>query len=181
MNESATRERIYVWDAFVRIFHWSLVSCVLINYFIIDDGETVHEWIGYAASALVAARIVWGFIGSRHARFADFLPTPKRLLHHVRTLRRGERESHPGHNPAGALMMLALITLVLGLGLTGFLQTTDRFWGEEWLQEIHALLGDLLIGLAALHVLAAVVMSRLERTNLIAAMITGVKQRSQER
>ena len=181
MNETTTHERIYVWDIFVRIFHWSLVSCVLINYFVIDDGETVHEWIGYAASALVAARIVWGFIGSRHARFADFFPTPRRLLHHVRTLMRGERDAHPGHNPAGALMMLALITLVLGLGLTGFLQTTDRFWGEEWLQETHALLGDALMALAALHVIAAIVMSRLERTNLVAAMITGVKQRSQGR
>ena len=68
--------RVAVWDRFVRLFHWSLVGCVLVNAFLLDDGETLHRWLGYTASALVLARIVWGFVGSRHARFDDFFPTP---------------------------------------------------------------------------------------------------------
>ncbi|WP_374326947.1 cytochrome b/b6 domain-containing protein [Azonexus sp.] len=173
---NTTPRNIQVWDRFVRFFHWSLVSCVLLNYFAIDDGETVHQWLGYFASALVVARIVWGFIGSKHARFTDFFPTPTRLRHHLQAMRAGKADPHPGHNPLGALMMLTLIALVLGLGVTGYLQGTDMFWGEEWLQEVHETLASTLIGLAGLHALAAIVMSRVERTNLILAMITGVKK-----
>ena len=77
----------------------------------------------------------------------------------------------------GALMMLALLALVLTLGVTGFMQSLDAFWGEEWLLELHELLASALIGLAALHVTAAIVMSRIERTNLIGAMFSGVKVR----
>ena len=62
-------DEVRVWDPFVRIFHWGLVACIALNEFVIDDGERVHQWIGYAASALVLARIVWGFVGTRHARF----------------------------------------------------------------------------------------------------------------
>jgi cytochrome b len=166
-----------VWDPFVRMFHWSLVACVLTNYFVIDDGKDVHQWIGYAASALVTLRVVWGFIGTRHARFTDFFPTPNRLRAHFAAMRAGRMEHHIGHNPLGALMMLTLMAVVISLGLTGFLQTTDTFWGEEWLQELHALIASALISLAGLHAAAAILMSRIERTNLVAAMFTGVKRR----
>lgn len=166
-----------VWDPFVRVFHWTLVACVLLNSFVVDDGEDLHQWLGYLASALVLARIVWGFVGTRHARFADFWPTPSRVLHHLRALQAGRLEHHAGHNPLGALMMLALIALVLSLGLTGWLQTTDAFWGEEWLQDLHEAVGEGLLIAAGLHAAAALVMGRIERTRLIKAMVTGVKER----
>ena len=175
MNPLPPTEAVRVWDPFVRIFHWSLVACVFLN-FLVEEGETLHKGIGYAASALVAARIVWGFIGSRHARFADFFPTPARLRAHLAAIRAGRHDFQPGHNPLGALMMLALMTLVLALGLTGFLQTTDLFWGEEWLEELHAGLATTLIALAGIHAAAAIVIGRLERVNLVGAMITGVKR-----
>jgi cytochrome b len=181
MNEPRSATAVRVWDPFVRIFHWSLVSCVLANHFLVDDGETLHQLTGYLASMLVAARIVWGFVGSRHARFAEFFPTPARLRRHLGRLMSGRQDFHAGHNPVGALMMLALITLVLALGVTGFMQTLDAFWGEEWLQELHEMLSATLIGLAAVHAAAAIVMSRVERTNLIGAMISGVKVRSETR
>lgn len=92
-------------------------------------------------------------------------------------MRSGSAEFHPGHNPLGALMMLALMALVLGLGVTGFLQTTDAFWGEEWLQDLHDWLGSGLIALAGLHAAAAIVMGRIERTALLTAMVTGTKRR----
>lgn len=174
---SDTAQSIKVWDPFVRIFHWSLVICVMVNNFVIDDGEDLHQWLGYIACTLVSARIVWGFVGTRYARFADFFPTPQRIRAHFHALRTRHEEDYAGHNPLGALMMLTLIALVLALGLSGYLQTTDRFWGEEWLQELHAMIAQVLISLAGLHALAAIAMSRIERTNLVWAMITGTKTR----
>ena len=177
MNTTVSIKKVRVWDKFVRFFHWSLVACVLANFFVIDDGETVHQWLGYTASILVCARIVWGFIGSRHARFSDFFPTPAAIRQHLRDMMSGSKEHHDGHNPLGAVVMLAMLAIVLSLGATGYLQTTDAFWGEEWLQELHEGLASALIALAGFHALAAIVMSRIERTNLVAAMITGIKVR----
>ena len=177
MNTTVSIKKVRVWDKFVRFFHWSLVACVLANFFVIDDGETVHQWLGYTASILVCARIVWGFIGSRHARFSDFFPTPAAIRQHLRDMMSGSKEHHDGHNPLGAVVMLAMLAIVLSLGATGYLQTTDAFWGEEWLQELHEGLASALIALAGFHALAAIVMSRIERTNLVDAMITGVKVR----
>jgi cytochrome b len=172
-NESV--ESFYVWDCFIRVFHWSLVSCVLLDYFVIDDGETLHQWFGYAACLLVLARIVWGFVGSKYARFSDFFPTPTRIIKHLRHMIYGEQDMHLGHNPLGAMMMFALITLVLALGVTGFMQSLDAYWGVEWLMDLHNTLANILIALAVMHVIAAMAMSFIERTNLIKAMITGVK------
>ena len=103
--------------------------------------------------------------------------TPARLARHARHLLNRQLDHTDGHNPLGAVMMLALMALVLGLGLSGYLQTTDRFWGEEWLQDLHELLANGLIALAGLHAAAALLMGRIERTRLVRAMVTGVKQR----
>lgn len=165
-----------VWDRFVRLFHWSLLACVLLNQFALEGGEAPHRWTGHAATALVLARLVWGFIGSRHARFADFFPTPARLHSHLQALRRGEHPVHAGHNPLGALMMLALMATVLALGVTGWLQGTDAFWGDEGLQALHERLAEGLLWAAGLHAAAAIVMGRVERVNLVRAMVTGVKR-----
>lgn len=166
-----------VWDLFVRIFHWTLVVCVLSNLFVLDDGETIHQWTGYLASALVVARVVWGFVGSRYARFSAFFPTPARLARHVRGLLAGHTEFEWGHNPLGALMMMALMGLVLALGVTGWMQGLDAYWGEEWLQDLHENIGDTLMVLVGLHAAAALIMGRIERTRLLKAMVTGTKER----
>lgn len=166
-----------VWDLLVRVFHWSLVACVMLNLFVVDDDEALHQWLGYAATAWVGARCLWGFVGPTHARFADFFPTPARLSRHVGALLRGKPEHHWGHNPLGGLMALVLMTLVLSLGLTGWLQTTDTFWGEGWLQDLHEGLAEWLIPLIGLHAGAALVMGRMERTRLVKAMVTGIKER----
>lgn len=166
-----------VWDPLVRVFHWSLVTCVLLNLFVVNDGEDLHQWLGHAAAALVAVRVVWGFIGPRHARFTDFFPTPRRVASHVRALFKDEPEHHWGHNPLGGLMVLGLMGMVLALGLTGWMQGLDAFWGEEWLQDLHEGLGEWLMPMVGLHAAAAIVMGRIERTRLVKAMVTGVKER----
>lgn len=165
------------WDLFVRVFHWSLVACIVFNFFIQDDGETLHQWVGYTASALVLTRTVWGFVGPPNARFVNFWPTPARVMTHLRELMSGQHHGSAGHNPLGALAMLTLMALVLSLGTTGWMQGLDAFWGEEWLQDVHEALGNGLITLAGVHAAAALIMGRLERTRLIKAMITGTKER----
>jgi cytochrome b len=165
-----------VWDPFVRLSHWALVACVLLNQFALEGGETPHRWTGYAATTLVLARVVWGFVGSRHARFADFFPTPARLRAHLLGLWRRQAPHQAGHNPLGALMMLALMAGVLALGVTGWLQGTDAWFGDERLQDLHALLADSLLWAAGLHAAAAIVMGRIERVHLVRAMVTGIKQ-----
>lgn len=167
---------VKVWDPFIRFFHWSLVSCVLLNQFVLEAGETAHQWAGYLACALVLARLVWGFVGSRHARFADFFPTPARLSAHLKALRQGQHPQYLGHNPVAALMMLGLMLAILSLGVTGWLQGTDAFFGEEWLMELHEVLANGMLLAAGLHAAAAILMGRLERVRLVRAMITGVKQ-----
>ena len=166
---------VLVWDLAVRVFHWALVACVIANYTLLEDGEAPHRWVGYLASGLVLARVAWGFVGSEYARFASFFPTPRRLRAHLAELRHGTPSAGLGHNPFGALMMLALMAVVLSLGVTGYLQGTDAFFGEEWLQELHEVLAHGLILMAGLHAAAAIVMGRLERRNLVLAMITGRK------
>lgn len=166
-----------VWDRFVRVFHWTVVTCVVLNYFVLEQGEWQHKWTGYLATSFVLARIVWGFIGSKHARFSDFLPTPTRVRQHVQAMRSHRPEFHWGHNPLGAIMMLLLMILVLSLGLTGWMQGTDAFFGEDWLQNLHAYLANTLILSAGLHAAAGIVVGRLERTRLVKAMLTGIKER----
>lgn len=177
MTQTTTFEKVHVWDRFVRVFHWTLVSCIVLNYFVLEAGETPHRWLGYLASALVCARFVWGFVGSRHARFSDFFPTPAKIRQHLQNVRSGTHDDHPGHNPVAALMIFALMGIVLALGVTGYMQGTDAYFGEDWVQQLHEVLASTLIVFAGLHAVAAIVMGRLERTNLVRAMITGVKER----
>ena len=127
--------------------------------------------------SLVVARIFWGFIGSKHARFADFFPTPSRVIDHMRNLKSGIHSDHVGHNSLVALMMMTLVVIVISMGMTGWLQTVDAYWGVEWLQNLHRVLANTLIGMAILHAVAAIVMGRLELTRLIRTMITGNTER----
>ncbi len=168
-------QTVKVWDLPVRLCHWGLAACVLANLAFTEEGSDIHEYVGYTAAGIVAFRLLWGFIGSRYARFSDFFPTPSRLMEHGRNIARRRPDTHLGHNPFGALMMFALWAAVIGLGVSGYLMTTDRFWGDETVEEIHGFLADSLIPLIALHVTAALVMSFLSKTNLVHAMITGKK------
>ncbi|WP_410498834.1 cytochrome b/b6 domain-containing protein [Chitinibacter sp. S2-10] len=167
--------KIKVWDPLVRIIHWSLALAVLGN-FLNEEGDLLHRWEGYAALALVLTRIIWGFVGSRHARFSDWFPTPGRLFPYLRDLLRGQTRRHLGHNPAGAVMMLFLLVMVMGLGVSGYLMGTDAFFGEEWLEEIHEAIAYILLTGVGVHVLAAMIESWRHKENLPAAMIHGYKR-----
>jgi cytochrome b len=98
-----------VWDRFVRIGHWLLAGAFLAAYFTEDDWLTTHVWAGYLAGTIVVLRIVWGFVGSPHARFRDFLFAPAQSLRYLGALLRGRARRYLGHSPAGAAMVFALL------------------------------------------------------------------------
>jgi len=165
-----------VWDRFVRVFHWTLVSCVLLNSFVLEDGEDLHQWVGYLASALVMTRIVWGFIGPRYARFSSFPPSMHDSVEQLTDLASGRRRIHLGHTPLGALMIYNLILSVAVICLSGYLMTTDMFWGVEWPEEVHEAAVTWVKISVVLHVAAVVVESIRTKVNLPRAMVTGYKK-----
>lgn len=173
---SAPVDEVRVWDPLVRLFHWSLVTALAVA-FLAEDSLSIHEAAGYVALALIGLRIVWGFLGSRHARFVDFVPSPRSLARYLSSLAHGRAERHLGHNPAGGVMILALLTGVAAVGISGWLTTTDRFWGVRWLEDLHELLAYGLLVLVGCHVLGVLVSSLLHRENLVRAMIVGRKRR----
>lgn len=170
---------IRVWDPLVRAFHWFLVLGIGLNYFLLPPGKTLHRYVGYAIAAALAVRLVWGFVGSPHARFSDFVTSPRTVLSHMAAVLTGRDRRYVGHNPAGGAMVLVLLFLVAVTCLTGWMQGLDAFWGVEWVQELHELDADLIIALAAMHVFAAIAESVLHRENLVLAMITGRKRRAE--
>ncbi|MFX1736158.1 cytochrome b/b6 domain-containing protein [Paraburkholderia sp. A1RI_3L] len=167
---------VRVWDPVVRVFHWTVVAGVLANYLLLEAGKAPHRYVGYAVAGALVVRVVWGFVGSVHARFADFVASPRAALAHLARAAAGRDRRYVGHNPAGGLMMLALMALLAAVCITGWMQGLDAFWGEQWLQTTHALLVDAVLAMAALHVMAALVESRRHRENLVLAMVTGRKR-----
>ena len=174
-----TSDSIRVWDLAVRFTHWSVAAIVL--YDVIDDsGDQVHRVLGYVAAGLVLFRILWGFIGTEHARFGAWLPRPAGVLAYSRALLRGRAPRFISHTPLGAVTMLAMWALILALAVTGWMSRLDPFWGEDWPIDIHRWLSNTLLGLVVLHVAAAIAMSIKGRENLIGAMLTGYKRRGRD-
>lgn len=167
---------VKVWDPFVRIFHWSLVALFAIAFVTGDEIEWLHLVAGYLIAGLVALRIVWGFIGPRHARFADFVKGPRAVATFLKQSARLEAPRRLGHNPAGGMMIVALIAALIGLSVTGILMTTDAFWGSKAMEHIHEFLANGTLVLIALHVLGVIVASFEHGENLVMAMITGRKR-----
>nr|WP_245261958.1 cytochrome b/b6 domain-containing protein [Ancylobacter sp. FA202] len=167
-----------VWDPVVRIFHWTVVAGCLLNLFVVEDGEALHEIIGYVVAAVLVVRVIWGFIGTPYARFAAFVPGPRRLAQYLSALAKGREPRMLGHNPAGAVMMLALMALLAATCVSGWMMGLDAFWGADWLEETHEWLANSILVMALLHAAAALIESRRHRENLVLAMITGRKRRA---
>lgn len=166
---------VKVWDPLVRLFHWSLAGLFLANFFT-EEGELVHRGFGYAILVLIAVRFVWGLIGTRHARFRDWVAGPTRVRHYLHERLAGRSRRQLGHNPAAAVMIITLLGGVLLVAFTGWLQTTEQFFGDGWLEALHEALAYGVLGLVVLHVLAAVGESVHYGENLIASMVHGRKR-----
>lgn len=170
------RATVPVWDRAVRVIHWALALTCAAAWVTTETGLRWHEPLGYAALALVGARFVWGFAGSRYARFTQFMRGPRATLRYAAQVRRGDAPRHLGHNPLGGWMIVALLTLLLTIGLSGWLSTTDRYWGVAWVANVHLWSAYALLALIPLHVAGAIHASIVHRENLVAAMIHGRKR-----
>ena len=163
-----------VWDPFVRVFHWSLVTAYLVAWVSAEGSSWVHDQIGYFILAMIGLRIVWGLIGTRHARFGDFVHSPRQTLEYLRSLRSGRPRHYPGHNPAGGWMILALFAGMLAAGASGIMIEGAH---EEFWEEIHEASANLTLFLVVLHVGGVITSSFLHGENLVTAMLTGKKKR----
>lgn len=191
----AARE-VKVWDPLVRVFHWTLVIGFFTAY--LTEGEeetfTLHSWAGYTVLGLVLVRLLWGFIGSRHARFSDFVHRPATVKDYVVSVFRRSPRRYLGHNPAGGLMIVVLLASLLMTGffgmalyaveeqagpLAGWFGALGEGW-EEWFEEAHELFANFTVLLVVTHVAGVVVESLLHRENLVRAMFTGRKRAETE-
>jgi cytochrome b len=172
---SASRaERILVWDAPVRVFHWLMVLGFA-GAWVTGDSERwrlLHVTLGYTLAGLVVFRLLWGLFGTRHARFASFVRGPGAALRYLGSVLRGHPEHHTGHNPAGALAIVALLALTLVAVASGW--ATEN--GFEALEDVHEGAVNLMLALVFVHVAAVLASSWLHRENLVRAMITGKKR-----
>jgi len=212
MNDATSRANsrfapeptVPVWDLLVRVGHWVLVATFAIAYLTGDDLLTTHVWAGYAVGVYVLVRVVWGFVGSKHARFADFLFSPVKGLKYLVDLLRRRSPRYLGHSPAGAMMVFALLLSLTGTVVTGTAelalsrgegplalvlaqrdgtaadaqaQTADESRHEESaMQEIHELLANLTLILIAFHVAGVILASVVHKESLLLAMFTGRKR-----
>jgi cytochrome b len=195
-------ETVKVWDPLVRIAHWSLVVAFFIAYFTEDELLAVHVWAGYAVGLIVMLRVVWGFVGPKHARFSDFLFGPWTALAYLVDLARFRAERHIGHSPAGAVMVFALL-----IGLAATVWSGLETYAEEenagplagaptvvaaaladedgeegrrgdrgdW-EEVHEVVSNVVLILVILHIAGVVLASIVHKENLARAMVTGRKR-----
>lgn len=165
-----------VWDPFLRIAHWALVGSIVVAWFTRHGGGKLHEWAGYLVLAIVAFRLVWGLAGPHYARFTQFVRRPRDTIHYAQLAVGSHAPRYVGHNPLGGWMIVALLVTAALTAASGWLYTTDRYWGIAWVEQLHTWLTYLLLGLAALHIAGAIVESVRHRENLVAAMLHGNKR-----
>lgn len=169
---------VKVWDPVVRVFHWGLALSFAVAWLSADQSKALHHWAGYAAGALIVLRLVWGLLGTRYARFSQFVRQPGAVLDYLRDIVLGRESRYVGHNPAGGAMIVALILTMGALALSGWLTQTDQFFGVKWLESGHKLLAKVLLALVCLHLAGVALASLRHRENLPWAMITGRKRES---
>ena len=165
-----------VWDAIVRLSHGSLLAGVGAAWITSERWTAWHEPVGRAVLAVVALRVVWGFVGSPYARFAQFVRSPAHTARYTARLLHRREPRYLGHNPLGGWMVMALLATVALAGCSGWLYTTDAFWGDARVENVHNALAILLLVLVGLHVTGAIVTSARHRENLVAAMVHGRKR-----
>jgi cytochrome b len=168
--------KVRVWDPVVRAFHWALALSFGVAWLSANDAERFHAAAGYAVGGLVAARIVWGFVGPGYARFSQFVRPPETVADYLRAIARGSERRFIGHNPAGGAMIVVLIAGLAGAAVTGWLLTTDTFWGSIAAQHAHSIVAHGVLLLVALHLGGVALASVRHRENLIGAMVIGDKR-----
>ncbi|RDH82704.1 MAG: cytochrome B [endosymbiont of Galathealinum brachiosum] len=186
--------QIKVWDPLVRFFHWSLVSAFIIAFITEDDFLSIHSWAGYLILALLIIRFVWGFVGTRYARFSDFVYSIENIKQFLKDTLSLKAKRYIGHNPAGGAMVVLLMLSLLMTTTTGILvlgaeehagpvahwfSETNGFWGSA-LENLHEFFANFTLLLVFVHVAGVLVESLIHKENLVSAMLTGFKNKEVE-
>lgn len=174
MSQSVTN-KILVWDAPTRLFHWLMVFSFAGAY-ITSEGERwrlVHVTLGYTMGGLLAFRIVWGLVGTRYARFSNFVRGPQAVMAYLRSLHDRSPQHFIGHNPAGAVAIVLLIVTGTVIVASGW--ATYNEVGGEWLSELHELAGNAMLLIVGVHIAGVAIATYLHRENLARSMVTGTK------
>jgi len=201
-----SQSNINVWDPMIRIFHWSLVVFFTTAFLTGDEESILHAYVGYMVVGLVLFRILWGVVGTKHARFNDFIYRPSKVIQYLKDLASGTPRHYVGHNPAGGYMVILLLATLLIVTFSGLktygieghgplavnteisvISSTKAATedvdsdgssrkGGSFWEEIHEMSSNFMLALIALHILGIVIASRLHKENLIKAMITGKKK-----
>lgn len=189
-DQSPHKGMIKVWDPLVRVFHWSLAAGFATAY--VTEGHPIdlHVWVGYGVLALISIRVVWGFVGTRRARFSDFVRGPRAISNYLRAALQRRAPHYAGHNPAGGAMTIALLLLVAATGVSGLaLYGAEEFSGPlaglfmnsgeetaEVFESLHELFANLTLAFIVVHVAGVLLSSWAHKENLVRSMFTGRKR-----
>lgn len=173
----AKAETVKVWDITVRIFHWSLVAAFASAWISAEEWERFHEIAGYTIGGLIVFRVLWGLIGSRHARFSDFIYRPLAIAGFIRDSIALKAKRYIGHNPAGGAMVIALLLSIAAVTMSGIAMTGALPVSGEWLEDVHEAAANFTLVLIALHIAGVLFASFEHGENLIKAMFTGNKKK----
>ncbi|EJU9787043.1 TPA: cytochrome b [Vibrio vulnificus] len=161
----------FKWDWVVRVTHWTVAVLFFANFFVLEEGSEWHHWAGYLILLSLSLRLAWGLVVESPARLTRFLPSVSAALAHLKEVVSNRQDKHLGHNPAGAVMIWLLWSLLIATAGSGWLTESDLFWGVEWLEEVHEVLANLTLVAVALHVSAVIFMSKWNRKNYLKSML----------
>ncbi len=170
----ARTERVKVWDLPVRLFHWLMVLCFA-GVWLTHDSDALRFWhvlLGYTLFGLLLFRLLWGLIGTRHARFASFVRGPRAIRAYVS----GKSGRHLGHNPAGAVAVVLLLLLLLGQVISGWQMVAGPTGFAEFWEEAHEVLANATLAMVGLHLAGVLWSSLRHRENLVASLFHGKKR-----
>ena len=202
----STNDQVKVWDIAVRTFHWSLVLFFVLAYITGEESEDLHAITGYVVLGLLVFRLVWGLIGTRYARYWNFIYTPRTTLAYARSILSGKPKHYLGHNPLGGWMVVfLLVTLSLTVWTGLELYALEEGKGplaanvqvispahadddekeehgkqgkeDEFWEELHEFFANLAVFLVIVHIGGVIFSSIVHRENLVRGMITGYKRR----
>ena len=171
-----TTTQIRVWDAPTRVFHWLLVLSFAGAYLTSESERwsLVHITLGYTLGGLITFRLIWGFVGTRYARFTSFVKGPSEVLQYAKSMATLKPKHFVGHNPLGAVAIVLLIVSGIAIVVTGYAAFNEI--GEEWVAELHEVASHIMLILVGIHIVGVIAASWLHKENLARAMVNGFKQ-----